>query len=128
MGAKILLLDDEPAIREMLPLLLGRVGHTIIAVSTGDEAIHVYKKHFETGEKFDLVLLDLTIPQGRGGADIMPDLLAIDTEVVAIIASGNDISPVVKDYAKFGFAGVLMKPFNRAALLLVIEQYAPHAV
>jgi len=125
---KILLLDDELIIRKMLPLLLERVGHTITAVSTGEEAIQLYKKDFEAGEKFDLVLLDLAIPYGKGGVDIMPDLLAIDPEIVAIIASGNDTDPVIKDYTEFGFAGILKKPFNRAALLKIIAQYTPNAI
>ena len=128
MGAKILLLDDELMIRDMLPLLLSRAGHTIITVSTGEEAIHVYKKHFKAGEKFDLVLLDLSIPHGKGGIEIMPDLLTIDPEVVALIASGSDMNPVVKNYASFGFAGILLKPFDRAALLQVIRQYAPQTI
>jgi CheY-like chemotaxis protein len=128
MSAKILLLDDEETIRNIMPLLLSKAGHTVIAVATGEEAIEEYKKHFENGEKFDLVLLDLTIPHGKGGMEVIPELLAIDPGVVAIVASGDDASPAVKDYAKFGFKGVLLKPFNRAALISAIEKYAPHAV
>ena len=128
MCAKILFLDDEEIIRDMLTQLLDRAGHRIIAVPTGEEAVEEYKKHFETGEKFDMVLLDLSVPLGKGGKEIMPELLDIDPDIIAIIASGSDTNPAVKEYKKYGFTGVLMKPFSRAAVLLAIEQYAPHAV
>jgi CheY-like chemotaxis protein len=128
MSAKILLLDDEETIRNIMPLLLSRAGHTVTAVAIGEEAIEEYKKHFQNGEKFDLVLLDLTIPHGKGGREIMPDLLAIDPDIVAIVASGDDTNQAVKEYEKFGFKGVLLKPFNRATLISAIEKYAPHAV
>lgn len=126
MSAKILLLDDEDTIRNVMPLLLSRVGHTIIAVATGEEAVEEYKKHFEGGEKFDMVLLDLTIPHGKGGKEIMPDLLAIDPDIIAIVASGDDSNPAVKEFEKFGFKGVLLKPFSRAGLIETIEKYIPH--
>ena len=128
MSAKILLLDDEETIRNIMPLLLNKAGHTVIAVATGEKAIEEYKKHFKNGEKFDLVLLDLTIPHGKGGKEVISELLAIDPGTVAIVASGDDTNPAVKEFEKFGFKGVLLKPFNRAALLSAIEKYAPHAV
>jgi len=127
MSAKILLLDDEEPIRTILPLLLNKAGHTVIAVADGEEAITEYRKHFQTGQKFDLVLLDLTIPNGKGGKEVIPDLLAIDPDCVAVVASGDDTNPAVKEYEKFGFKGVLLKPFNRATLLSALEKYCPHA-
>jgi len=126
MSAKILLLDDEDTIRNIMPLLLNKAGHVVVAVADGEEAIKEYKKHFENGEKFDLVLLDLTIPNGKGGREVIPDLLTIDPDCVAVIASGDDTNPAVKEYEKFGFKGVLLKPYNRATLISTIEKYCPH--
>jgi CheY-like chemotaxis protein len=128
MAAKILLLDDEEAIRDILTLLLRKAGHSLIAVANGEQAIAEYRKHFEAGEKFDIVLLDLLIPGGKGGKDIMPDLLTIDPDIIALVASGDSASPAVLEYAKFGFKDVLLKPFSRAVVIQALQAYAPHTI
>jgi CheY-like chemotaxis protein len=128
MTAKILLLDDEEAIRNILTLLLRKAGHSLIAVATGEQTIAEYRRHFEAGEKFDIVLLDLTIPGGKGGKDIISDLLAIDPDIVALVASGDAANSAVQEYEKFGFKGVLLKPFSRAIVIQALQTYAPHTI
>ena len=128
MAAKILLLDDEEAIRKILTLLLRKAGHSLIGVETGEQAIAEYRKHFEAGEKFDIVLLDMIVPGGKGGKDIMPDLLEIDPDIVALVASGDAASTAVEEYEKYGFKGALAKPFSRAVVIEALQTYVPHTI
>lgn len=59
--AKILVVDDEPAIREVVGLYLRRDGHTVIPAADGEEALELYWKSHP-----DLVVLDLMLPKVSG--------------------------------------------------------------
>lgn len=60
-AAKILVVDDEPAIREVVGLYLRRDGYTVIAAADGEEALDLYRKNVP-----DLVVLDLMLPKISG--------------------------------------------------------------
>ena len=61
---------------------------------------------------FDAVILDLAIPGGLGGKEVMQELIAIDPHVKAIISSGYLNDPVVRDFQRYGFLGMLTKPYE----------------
>jgi two-component system, cell cycle sensor histidine kinase and response regulator CckA len=61
---------------------------------------------------FDALLLDLTIPGGMGGSEVMQRLLDIDPEVRAIVLSGYSNDPIMASSGKHGFKGVLTKPYS----------------
>ena len=61
---RILVMDDEQIIREMLNEMLPLVGYEVALTSDGAEAIKVYAKAMESGQPFDAVIMDLTIPGG----------------------------------------------------------------
>ena len=110
-GYKILVMDDEEYIREMVKDMLEALGHTVYTAIDGDEAIQKYENALEKREKFDLVILDLTIQGGKGGKDTIQHLIVIDPDINAIVASGYSEDIVMTNYKKFGFKGRLVKPF-----------------
>lgn len=55
-------MDDEKTIRNLLKVMLGKLGHKVTAVENGKKAIEAYRKNH-----YDLVILDITIPGGMGG-------------------------------------------------------------
>lgn len=116
MVSRILLLDDEPAICEITGILLKKLGHEPVITSRGEDAIQAYRDGLGTGTRFDLVILDLTIPGGIGGREVIAALREMDPDVTAIVSSGDANDPAVLNYQSFGFTAVLMKPYNKAAL------------
>ncbi len=56
--------------------------------------------------------MDLTIPGGMGGKEAIEKLLEIDPEVRAIVASGYADDPIMAESNKYGFSGVLVKPYE----------------
>jgi YesN/AraC family two-component response regulator len=82
----------------------------------------MYKKARESGKPYDAVILDLTIPGSMGGKDVIKILLEIDPEVKAIVFSGYAEGEVMSNYRKYGFKGMMPKPFDTNALGKVLNE------
>lgn len=112
----VLVLDDQAALITVMKAGLEDQGHRVHCVRDGRDAIEAYRVALERRDRFDVVVMDLTIPGGMGGAEALKALKALDPEVVAIAASGYSNDPVMADYAAFGFAARLAKPFRQSDL------------
>ncbi|MCP5050199.1 MAG: response regulator [bacterium] len=108
----ILLMDDDEVILQSVPEQLGYLGYEVEATANGEELIEKYTVKEETGDTVDLVILDLTVPGGMGGEKTIEHLLEINPQVKAIVASGYSNNPVMANYKKYGFSGVVVKPFD----------------
>ena len=60
--------------------------------------------------------MDLTIPGGPGGKEVIKDLLALDPHVRAIVSSGYADDPVMANPTRYGFKGTVAKPYTASAL------------
>lgn len=119
---RVLVMDDEPHIRLIMRVYLERLGYEVTDVMDGQKAIDVYAKAFTSTMPFDLVILDLTIPQGLGGRLTIERLLKIDPSIKAIIASGFVDDPVIENFADYGFLGALKKPFKREEMKYLVKK------
>ncbi|MEQ8152283.1 MAG: ATP-binding protein [Smithellaceae bacterium] len=118
---RIMVMDDEEAIRDMTGKLLESMGCQVTIVNDGVQAIDQYKKARAANQSYDLVILDLTIKGGMGGVQTMEELLKIDPQVKAIIFSGFNDDPVIENYSNYGFLAALTKPFTRKEIQAVLE-------
>jgi CheY-like chemotaxis protein len=109
---RILVMDDEEIIREMLNKMLPLAGYDVELTSDGVEAIKQYTKARESGQPFDAVILDLTVPGGMGGKETVKKLLEIDPKVKAIVSSGYATDPIMSEYKEYGFSAVVAKPYD----------------
>jgi PAS domain S-box-containing protein len=122
---QILLMDDEPLVLKVGARHLRKMGHEVEPVATGEEAVLAYRRRWSEGEGHDVVILDLTVPGGMGGAEALEQLREIDPGVVAIACSGYFEDGIMADPGKFGFAGVLGKPYLTADMERVLADVAP---
>ena len=90
---KILVMDDEEDLREVVGLWLQRMGHEVALVAEGGRAVEVYGEAKRQGRPFDAVILDLTVRAGLGGREALQALLKIDPAVRAIVMSGTPMTP-----------------------------------
>ncbi|MEI6046822.1 MAG: PAS domain-containing protein, partial [Chloroflexota bacterium] len=119
---KLLVMDDDALLRDMIRRLARLLGYEVALAKEGQEAVELYRIALQTGQPFNIVLLDLTIPGGLGGKQTIAKLLELDPHVKAIVCSGYSSDPVMSDYRKYGFSEVLIKPYQLKDLRLVLER------
>jgi CheY-like chemotaxis protein len=119
---RVLIMDDEDAIRSMVTDLLMMLGYEASASRDGLECLGAYTEAMQEGRPFDLVILDLTVPGAMGGAEAIKGLLEIDPDVKAIVSSGYADSPIMSKYKEHGFADVIKKPYDVNQLCMVIDR------
>ena len=114
--AKILVMDDEKMVCNLASKMLARYGYTVATAPDGQEAVALYRQAMDAGAPFDAVIMDLTIPGGPGGKEVIQDLLALDPHVRAIVSSGYAEDPIMANPTAYGFKGTLAKPYTAKAL------------
>ncbi|MBN2808276.1 MAG: cache domain-containing protein [Deltaproteobacteria bacterium] len=119
---KVLVMDDEVIIREVVTQMLQRDNYDVETVENGDQAVAAYRNALDRGEPFAVVILDLTIPGGMGGQETIRQILALDPAVRAIVSSGYADDPVMANYREYGFCAVAAKPYSLKQLLEVLDQ------
>ncbi|MEE4314138.1 MAG: response regulator [Desulfofustis sp.] len=119
---RILVMDDEISIRNLVCDLVRMRGHLCCEAADGREAIERFRQARQSGTPFDLVFMDLSIPAGMGGVQAVRELLQIEPTANVIVTSGSGSDPILADYAHYGFCGALNKPFRISELQNLIER------
>lgn len=118
---RILLMDDEKIIQQVSGDILNYLGYDTEFADDGSEALRKYVEFKESGNPFDAVIMDLTIPGGMGGKEAVQRLLGLDPEAKVIVSSGYSNDPVMADHKKYGFKGVVAKPYKISDLYDTID-------
>ncbi len=119
---KILVMDDEEDIRALACHALREAGHNVDIALDGREAVEIYDRALKSGQRYDAVIMDLTVPGGMSGKEAMKLLTALDPAVNAIVSSGYCNDPIMHDFSAFGFKGMVAKPYETDQLLAVVSK------
>jgi CheY-like chemotaxis protein len=96
--------------------------YEVETATNGDGAVDQYRAAMDAGQRFDLVILDLTVPEGMGGFEAFQTIQGFDPGVRAILSTGYSHDPVVLNYKKLGIAGLAPKPYRMHELLGAVEE------
>ncbi|MBI5533305.1 MAG: PAS domain-containing protein [Deltaproteobacteria bacterium] len=119
---RVLVVDDDESIRQCAVWMLKELGYQAESVGDGDAAIQAYEHARSCGVGFDVVIMDLTIPGGMGGRETIQRLLEVDPDVVAVVSSGYSTDPVMSDHERFGFRGIVRKPYGMRDMGAVMSE------
>jgi CheY-like chemotaxis protein len=115
-------MDDEDLIRDLVGEILRVLGYKAEFAVEGSEAISMYEKALNSDQPYDLVIMDLTIPGGMGGREAVQRLRQIDPKAKTVVSSGYSNDAILADFKKYGFSGVLPKPYNVDAVGQLLER------
>ena len=119
---RVLVMDDEEAVRVVLGQMLEGMGHSAELAADGHEAIEIFKKASSLGRRFDVVILDMTVREGMGGLEAIQALRKIDPGVKAIAMSGYVDNLVILEPERHGFKEAMEKPFDAGKLLETLSR------
>lgn len=112
-SSTILLIDDDPLIRDLSSEYLESNGMSVITAANGLEGLKLYQDHCE---EISLVVLDLVMPK-MGGRDCWLRLREIDPQVRVLVTTGSSLNKELKICLREGVLGYLTKPFRPRQLL-----------
>jgi two-component system cell cycle sensor histidine kinase/response regulator CckA len=118
---RILVLEDDPLVRALIVRNLTSQQYEVTETAEGSETVRAYQEAQQNGRPFDLVILDLSIPNGMGGVRAMEKLRQLDPEVLAIVSSGYSDDPVMAKPSTYGFAAVLPKPYEPGDMIRLMK-------
>lgn len=120
--ARVLIIDDEPHVLAVGKAVLEAHGFEAVACRSGEEALELVRVGLEEGQRFTAAILDLTMPGGASGFEVLEWLRACDPRLPVIACSGY-FQDDVKDLCQaIGFVDVLHKPFNLESLCLAVRR------
>jgi nitrogen-specific signal transduction histidine kinase/ligand-binding sensor protein/ActR/RegA family two-component response regulator len=125
---KILIMDDEFYIQEILRKIFTRLGFSNDTCSNGKEAINLFKNAFDQKNKYDIVIFDLTIPGSMGGSEAIKIIKKIDPQIISIVSSGYSNDFVMADFKKYGFNAAIPKPYSFNDLKRILIKTVPHLI
>ncbi|MBF0316351.1 MAG: response regulator [Oligoflexia bacterium] len=121
-NVRILVMDDENAILNIMKIRLEQAGYDVSCTVNGEQAIKTFKQELQRGNRFDVVILDLTIPGGIGGKEVLNQMLLIDPSVKSIASSGYSNDPIIANPTHFRFTDRLLKPYTSQELYQLLNK------
>ena len=117
----LLLVDDEEFLRDIGKKMLGKFGYTVITESDGESAVQRYRREWR---EIDLVILDMMMP-GMNGKQCLEELLKINPDTKAIIASGYAMDGETEKDLRLKTRGIIRKPYELSRMLSAVQEALP---
>jgi signal transduction histidine kinase/ActR/RegA family two-component response regulator len=121
-GKRILVMDDEPVLRELLREMLVSRNAEVVAVEDGKRAHAAWIEALSIQRPFHVGILDITIVDGMGGIETARQIHLTDPDARLIVCSGYSNDPLLAETDHLDFVGVLAKPFRIAELLEIVSK------
>ena len=117
-GGTILLVDDDPVVREVGTQMVDGLGFRCLTAANGQEGLEVFRKH---KAEIDCIILDLTMPE-MGGEEVFKELRRLHGDVCVVLSSGYNEEDVTQRFIGQGLAGFVQKPYTSAKLRITLNR------
>jgi DNA-binding NtrC family response regulator len=116
--ARVLIVDDEPAIARGLARILSHAGHAVTSAMSGEEAVALFES-----QRFDVILSDIRMPR-MDGLTLLRAIRAKDPDVPVAFMTGDPAAETAVEAMEHGAFGYLLKPVDIAEVVAVVERAA----
>ena len=121
--SRVFVLDDDENIHKFLRRAFSQLGLEMVSCYNGDDILENFQAAEQSGNKIDLVFMDLTIPGGMGGKDAVKILRKKFPNLKIIVFSGYSNDPVLANFKDYGFDDFLEKPFSIDQLQALLSKW-----
>jgi len=104
--AKILVIDDEPGIRDLLDTLLRRKGYDVVLAESGQKGLDLFRR-----ERPDVIVLDLKMP-GMDGLSVLQQVRSLDSKKPVIVLTGAGTAETEQKVRALGVTEYVEKEFS----------------
>ena len=111
-SGKILVVDDDRDIVNVLQNMLNQLGFDVDSVFCGEDSLSIYRNAQSSGHRYDCVIMDLTMRGGLDGDETVRLLKDHDPDVKVIVSSGYSNDPIMANFREYGFEESLQKPYR----------------
>ncbi len=115
----ILVVEDEPVIRELAQVILQDCGYHVLQAESGRDALWLWEQR---GAAVDLLLTDVVMPDGISGMDLAQRLMATNPNLKIIFASGYSMDNFDAGFVEKTHAGFLQKPYTHLTLARAVRE------
>ncbi len=122
---RILLMDDDPGVLLVAERMLRRLSYEVVTAVDGDDAVAQFIGAEARGTPIDLAILDLTVPGGTGGEIAAQRLHELSPDLPLVVSSGYSSGDVLTNYERYGFSGVILKPYRMEELAKGLSRVVP---
>jgi PAS domain S-box-containing protein len=119
----ILVVDDEPAVKEMAGMILKNSGYTVLHAGDGREAVEIFRRH---SHSIAAVLLDMTMPV-MGGHEAFELIREIQPGVPIVFSSGYSETGTRDELGRDVVAGFIQKPYTASKLVECMQEALRHS-
>lgn len=119
-GKLIMIMDDEPVIRDITSKMLQAMGYTTMTSVSGEQTLQLLSEN--QGDPVAAVLCDLTIPGGMGGKEVAVVIRDLYPELPLFASSGYSDDPVMSNPQAYGFTGSIAKPYRMHELSGILSR------
>ncbi|MBN1698904.1 MAG: PAS domain S-box protein [Spirochaetales bacterium] len=119
----MIVMDDQEVVTEVIAGMLETFGYSVVCAHNGREALEFFINETNAKRNITGLILDLTVPGGMGGKDIIKEIRTLNAGIPVIVVSGYADDPIMKNPEKYGFTASICKPFRRTDLAKILEKY-----
>jgi CheY-like chemotaxis protein len=119
---RILVVDDEQQMLAVTKAILNAHGLEVITTDCGEQAIQLFEDALPTPDRYAVVVLDLTMPGGLSGFEVMEQLHKLDPDLCVIACSGFFQEDARDLCQAIGFTDVLQKPYTLEHLVATVRR------
>ena len=119
----VLIMDDEDFIREIAGEMLSQMGYSVIKAGDGEEALKLCREFSEAGNPVIAAILDLTIPGGRSGRDVIDEMRKVCPHMPVFASSGFSEDEIMLHPVDSGFTDSISKPYRKEELAEIFRKH-----